>query len=53
MVITHPDLTGQVWDTPVWPQTFPKADRLRLVYGSFADELVVLFEEGRGRDAHF
>ena len=53
MAIAKPEGLGQVWDNPVWPETIPSDDRLRLAYGSFADELVVLFEDGRGRAAYF
>ena len=53
MAIAKPELTDQVWETPVWPQTIPGADGLRPVYGPDADELVVLFEEDCGRDAYF
>ena len=53
MAVVKPEQIGQVWDIPVWPQAVPNADRLRLVYGSIADELVVLFEDGRGSDGYF
>jgi hypothetical protein len=53
MAVAKPEQVGGTWDYPVWPPTNPSADRLRLVYGSFADELVVLFEEGLGREGYF
>ena len=53
MAVAKPEQVGGAWDHPVWPPTNPSADRLRLVYGSFADELVVLFEEGLGREGYF
>ena len=53
MAVARPEQVDQVWENPIWPETIPRADCLRLVYGDFADELVVLFEEGRGRDAYF
>lgn len=52
MAIAELELVGQVWDNPVWPEAIPSADRLRLVYGDFVDESVVLFEDARGRDAY-
>jgi hypothetical protein len=53
MAIAKPAQVDHVWDKPVWPPTIPSAERLRLLYGSDADELVVLFAEGRGRDGYF
>ena len=53
MAVAKPEQLGPCWDIPAWPETIPNADRLRLIYGSFADELVVLFEEGRGCEGYF
>jgi hypothetical protein len=36
-----------VWQTPARPDRLPDASTMRVVYGSFADELVIRFPEGR------
>lgn len=41
------DLT--VLDNPTWPDRLPDASTMRLVYGKFADELVVHFVDERHR----
>jgi hypothetical protein len=42
---THVD--PSVYDHPIWPDRLPGADSLRLIYGDYADELVVLFDDIR------
>jgi hypothetical protein len=46
----HTRLDPSVYDNPIWPDRLPRTNALRLLYGEFADELVVLFDEKRHQD---
>jgi hypothetical protein len=45
MAIEKPTLTPPAWANPVWPHRLPDAAQMRNLYGSFADELVVRFDD--------
>ncbi len=39
-----------LWTAPIWPETLPTPDSMRVVYGAYADELVIGFFPGRRYD---
>lgn len=51
MAIEKSALTPPAWANPVWPDRLPDAAMLRVLYGAFADELVVRFDNDRHLDA--
>ena len=51
MTIAEPGMPPP-WANPIWPDQLPDPTSLRLLYGSVADELVVLFENARGQAAY-
>jgi hypothetical protein len=42
--------TIEPWDNPIWPDALPDAADMRVVYGAFADELVIRFTDDRYHD---
>lgn len=42
--------TKNPWDHPVWPEQLPDPAAMRIVYGEFADELVIRFSDRRHHD---
>ncbi len=50
MAIEKSALTTEIWANPVWPDRLPDSARMRVLYGAYADELVVRFDNARRRD---
>jgi hypothetical protein len=51
MALENRQLERPVWENPVWPDPLPDAEAMRILYGSFADELVIRFDDRRYSDA--
>jgi hypothetical protein len=50
MAVESHDLNQSLWDNPVWPDRLPDAKTMRLLYGAWADELVIRFDSNRYRE---
>jgi hypothetical protein len=47
MAVERQELSQSPWDNPIWPDRLPDAETMRLLYGEFADELVIRFDSNR------
>lgn len=50
MAIEKPVLKPPAWANPVWPDRLPDPARMSILYGAYADELVVRFDDKRYLD---
>lgn len=53
MAVAKPELEETLWSNPVWPDPMPEPGSLRLLYGAYADELVVLFDDEKHPAVYF
>ena len=53
MAIQRSHVVGPERPNPVWPDRLSDPATMRLIYGEFADELVVLFDDRVYRDAFY
>ncbi len=51
MAVEKHHLERAVWEDPVWPDPLPEASSMRILYGPYADELVIRFDDRRYFDA--
>ena len=47
MAMKKIETTQPGWLIPVWPVQLPDPAAMRVIYGAFADELVIRFPQGR------